>query len=180
MLVQDAADRETVRRIDLGLGDESYKTRLATAHRETLHITLSRSYISHLKTGLRAIIARKVKKAPRLERALRKIMMPERSRQIRKSEVGDLPAWRTPTVDDCCSAAIAPLTLDLLARVVMNHVDDAKTVEYALRAASRLKSSALRGFAALNGEGMPVRIFWDANCGEAVQPNILSSREAKI
>jgi CelD/BcsL family acetyltransferase involved in cellulose biosynthesis len=180
MLVQDAADRETVQRIDLGLGDESYKTRLATAHRETLHITLSRSYISHLKTGLRAIIASKVKKAPRLERALRKIMMPERSRQIRKSEVGDLPAWRTPTVDDCCSAAIAPLTLDLLARVVMNHVDDAKTVEYALRAASRLKSSALRGFAALNGEGMPVRIFWDANCGEAVQPNILSSREAKI
>ena len=62
----------------------------------------------------------------------------------------------------------------------MDHVDDAKTVEYALCAASRLKSSALRGFAALNGEGVPVRIFWDANCGEAVQPNILSSREAKI
>jgi hypothetical protein len=76
--------------------------------------------------------------------------------------------------------SVRPLTLDMLARVVMSHVNDEKTVTYALCAASRLELSSRQGFAALNCEGTPVQIFWAADCSKAPRVNMESLREAKI
>lgn len=178
MLVQEAADRESVRRVDLGLGDESYKARLATSHRETLHTTFSRSFSSHLKTRVRFAIARSIKKAPRLERVIRTIIRPEQSSE----SVGvDLPEWRVPVDNIRCESAtsVEPLTLDLLARVVMDHLADRKTVEYALAAARMLRSSSRNGYAAVTAEGTPVRIFW-GNCSMPEHDRMPSLCEAKI
>lgn len=179
MLVQEAANRECIRRVDLGLGDESYKARLATSHRETLHTILSHSFSSHVKTKLRFAIARIIRKVPKLERVISKTIRPEQSR---KSVGVDLPEWRVPAANIRCETAtsVEPLTLDLLARVVMAHVDDHKIVEYALAAARMLKSSSRTGFAAVGPDGMPVRIFWPSDCGAPAPATVPSFSEAKI
>ncbi len=182
MLVAESAGNENIQRVDLGLGEERYKARLATAHRETLHVTLSRSYSSYLKTSLRASVIKRVKQRPKLERILRRIVRPGRGSQDRKSAIADLSEWKRPDAGDNSDKAtsVKPLTLDLLARVIMRYVEDAKTVDYVLNAASRLKSSAPVGFAAVDEEGMPLKIFWIAECDKAAKGNIQSLQEAKI
>lgn len=180
MLVREAADREAVDRVDLGLGDESYKARLATVHRETVHVTLCRSYASHVKTKWHFGIAQSVKKMPRLERVLRAIVRPGWTTRAPNDET-DLADWAAAECQKCHEAvSTEPVTLELLARVVMHYSNDEKILAYALRAADNLRSSSRWGFAEVNRDHIPVKIFWRPDGGELLHAGVPALREAKI
>jgi len=180
MLVREAADGGGINRIDLGLGDENYKTRLATTHRETVHVTISRSYASHVKAKWHFGIAQRVKKMPRLESVLRTIMRPGWTTRAPKDET-DLADWAAADRQKCHDAvSTEPVTLELLARVVMHYSNDEKILAYALRAANNLRSSSRRGFAEVNSDHIPVKIFWRPDGGELLHKGVPALREAKI
>lgn len=73
-IVIEACDKKTIRRVDLGLGAEGYKERLANSARQTLYVTLTRSPLRHLRHIARYRLASAVKRSPKLERAIRSVL----------------------------------------------------------------------------------------------------------
>jgi CelD/BcsL family acetyltransferase involved in cellulose biosynthesis len=73
-LIEEACESEETDFIDLGLGDESYKKRLATTVRETLHVTSTSSAAECLRVAVRYHAAAAVKSSPRLEHAVRRLL----------------------------------------------------------------------------------------------------------
>ncbi|MGA8764864.1 MAG: hypothetical protein WB562_18490, partial [Candidatus Sulfotelmatobacter sp.] len=58
---------------DLGLGTDGYKERFGNRTRQTLHATLTKSSIRHLREIARYRIATAAKRSPILETAVRKV-----------------------------------------------------------------------------------------------------------
>lgn len=73
-LIEEACDSSETDFIDLGLGGEGYKKRLATGSRETLHVTLARSAVTYLRVAARCHAAAAIKTSPRLERYVRRVL----------------------------------------------------------------------------------------------------------
>lgn len=73
-LIEEACDASDIDFVDLGLGGESYKQRLATATRETLHVTLARSRLTYLRLAARHHAAAAIKTSPRLEHYVRRVL----------------------------------------------------------------------------------------------------------
>jgi CelD/BcsL family acetyltransferase involved in cellulose biosynthesis len=73
-LIEEACESEETDFVDLGLGDEGYKNRLATTVRETLHITGTSSAAECLRVAARYHAATAIKSSPRLERAVRRLL----------------------------------------------------------------------------------------------------------
>jgi len=70
-IVEDACDTPEIQRVDLGLGDEGYKGRFTTNHRETVHVTVTRSKVRHVRERLRYHTASAIKSLPPLEHCVR-------------------------------------------------------------------------------------------------------------
>jgi CelD/BcsL family acetyltransferase involved in cellulose biosynthesis len=81
-LVEEACDSGEVDFIDLGLGSEDYKKRLATNIRETLHFTLSKSAVTYWKVAARYHAAAAIKTSPRLEHYVRRVLGRDSTRNI--------------------------------------------------------------------------------------------------
>lgn len=73
-LIEEACDCSDTDCVDLGLGGEDYKKRLATATRETLHVTLARSTVTYLRLAARYHAAAAIKTSPRLEHYVRRVL----------------------------------------------------------------------------------------------------------
>jgi CelD/BcsL family acetyltransferase involved in cellulose biosynthesis len=73
-LIEEACDSSEADFVDLGLGREDYKKRLATGTRETLHVTLARSTVTYLKVAARYHAAAAIKTSPRLEHYVRRVL----------------------------------------------------------------------------------------------------------
>jgi CelD/BcsL family acetyltransferase involved in cellulose biosynthesis len=72
-LIEEHCDSADTDFVDLGLGGEDYKKRLATASRETLHVTLARSTVTYLRLAARYHAAAAIKTSPRLEYYVRRV-----------------------------------------------------------------------------------------------------------
>jgi CelD/BcsL family acetyltransferase involved in cellulose biosynthesis len=70
-IVEEACDTPGMNLVDLGLGSENYKERLATGTRQTVHITATTSRIARAKEVVRYHSAGVIKSMPRLEGAIR-------------------------------------------------------------------------------------------------------------
>ena len=70
-MVMEACDIPAVEVVDLGLGAESYKERLANGSRPTMHVTIARSSVSTLREAARYRVAERVKRSPKLEASIR-------------------------------------------------------------------------------------------------------------
>jgi CelD/BcsL family acetyltransferase involved in cellulose biosynthesis len=70
-IVEDACDNREIQRVDLGLGDEEYKQRFATGHRETVRVTVTSSVVHHVGEKLRYHAASAIKSVPPLEHCIR-------------------------------------------------------------------------------------------------------------
>jgi CelD/BcsL family acetyltransferase involved in cellulose biosynthesis len=81
-IIEEACDRPDIERVDLGLGDESYKQRFANATRPTLDVTLSDSRISTFKANLRYRTASVIKASPWLETQVRRVLQRPGSRGV--------------------------------------------------------------------------------------------------
>jgi CelD/BcsL family acetyltransferase involved in cellulose biosynthesis len=73
-IIEDACESEETDFVDLGLGDESYKKRLATTVRETLYVTSTSSAADCLRVAARYHAAAAIKSSPRLEQVVRRLL----------------------------------------------------------------------------------------------------------
>ena len=81
-LIEEACGSGEIDFIDLGLGGEDYKKRLATNARETLHFTLARSAVTYWKVAARYHAAAAIKTSPRLEHYVRRVLGRDPTRNI--------------------------------------------------------------------------------------------------
>jgi CelD/BcsL family acetyltransferase involved in cellulose biosynthesis len=58
--------------VDLGLGAEGYKERFGNSARQTLYVTVTRSWLRHLREIVRYRAAEALKRLPKVERAVRR------------------------------------------------------------------------------------------------------------
>ena len=72
-IIHEACEDPGVSVVDLGLGAEGYKERFANSCRQTLHVTLTRSYSEHLRGVVRYRAAQVLKKWPAGEKAARNL-----------------------------------------------------------------------------------------------------------
>jgi CelD/BcsL family acetyltransferase involved in cellulose biosynthesis len=72
-MVEQACDDPKIEILDLGLGEESYKSRFATGYRQTLHATITDSAAVHVREKLRYHAASAVKSSSRLEHWVRRL-----------------------------------------------------------------------------------------------------------
>ena len=70
-VIRDAASDPDFTRVDLGLGDESYKAKYSNSMQQTLHFTLESSKIRLAREMSRYYAAEAIKRSPRLERLAR-------------------------------------------------------------------------------------------------------------
>jgi CelD/BcsL family acetyltransferase involved in cellulose biosynthesis len=185
-IVEEACDTPGMNLVDLGLGSENYKERLATGTRQTVHITATTSRMVWAKEVVRYHLAGVIKSMPRLENAIRSTLnqvsllrkrfhnggpvglLRSSWRWCRKALFGQSEMfffeWRegisSVVSPDSDSLSIEPLDLNLLAIAAMNYFDDPETLTYLLRAAKQLISVELQGFALLRSDGVPVHFCW--------------------
>jgi CelD/BcsL family acetyltransferase involved in cellulose biosynthesis len=185
-IVEEACDTPGMNFVDLGLGAEGYKERLATGRRQTLHITVAASRLVRAKESVGYHLAAAIKSAPRLEGVTRSAL--NRFSQLRsRFQNGGVLRWLRwsgtrcqkalfdqPEVlffewtknkglgSQCLGSAfvIKPLDMDLLAVAAMKYFDDKDTLAYLLRAAERLSSVEARGFALVAADGAPAHFCW--------------------
>jgi CelD/BcsL family acetyltransferase involved in cellulose biosynthesis len=182
-IVEAACADPTINLVDLGLGAEDYKERLATTSRQTLHLTLNHSLVRHVKETVRYHAAVLAQASPRLERRLRWLqrcvgrsglwsgfwsLVSKTWKSLergfwRRDEVLFFE-WRdrgaTVPLQRTESLSLKRITWELLATGVIHYCDDRETVEYLLRAAERLRDRKSEGFALVLAEGIPVHFGW--------------------
>ena len=181
-LIEEASEDPAIKVVDLGLGAEEYKERFANQTRETLCVTLRASGLQLMREVLRYRAANLVKTSPRIETALRagaKRLGQFRTKvkaQGAASALGDLmkrcgAALGSKTevffFDGCSvssanprNARLQPIDLALLTSAVMRYIDDEATLDYLVRAASRLREGKSEGFALVDVEGALVHFAW--------------------
>jgi CelD/BcsL family acetyltransferase involved in cellulose biosynthesis len=186
-IAEEACDTPEINFVDLGLGAEDYKERLATGCRKTLHVTATTSRAVRAKVAIRYKLATALKKAPRLERLTRSVVnwaVPLRKRFQSDGVfalLGRLWARCRETLfsqrevlffqfakgsghdsvrPGLSSLTLEPLDLDRLAVAAMSYFDDQETLAYLLRATERLRATQARGFVLVTAEGIPVHFCW--------------------
>jgi len=189
-IVEESCENPELSSIDLGLGAEGYKERLATASRETLHVTVTTSTLRCWKERIRYHSAAAIRSIPRLEAWVRAGMHHAAALKTRLQTEG-LAGYLKSLFRSCqkllrdqsefCflewaqeglsrmqhsaphSLAIQPVDLDLLATAAMHYVEDPETLAYLLRAADRLRSDETQGFVLVTCEGVPLHFCWATN-----------------
>lgn len=73
-IVVEACGMEEMEVVDLGLGAEGYKERFGNGTRQTLHVTVTRSWYRHVKEIVRYRAAGALKQSPKVESAVRRIL----------------------------------------------------------------------------------------------------------
>jgi CelD/BcsL family acetyltransferase involved in cellulose biosynthesis len=188
-IVEEACDTPKINFVDLGLGEEDYKGRLATGGRKTLHVTAATSRAVRAKVAIRYRLAAALKKAPRLERMTRSAInwISVLRKHLQNHGFLDLLRWlwsrcrqalfgqrevlffqfaktgSLGSVRSPDSVTLQPLDLDLLAVAALNYSDDQETLGYLVRAAERLGATGTRGFGFVTSEGIPVHFCWVAD-----------------
>jgi CelD/BcsL family acetyltransferase involved in cellulose biosynthesis len=184
-IVEEACDTPEINLVDLGLGAEGYKERIATAARETLHVIATASKTVYVKEALRYHLAAVIQSVPALEKwvrtALSKVSLGRQ--RLHEQGVGSLVRllwsrakgnlvgqsgvlffeWPGGAFDGRRlppSLMLQKLDLELLAVAAMHYVDEPETLTYLLRAAKRLRSNQSQGFALVTAEGTPAHLCW--------------------
>jgi CelD/BcsL family acetyltransferase involved in cellulose biosynthesis len=183
-VIQEAAEDPMMRTLDLGLGSEAYKAKFANASRETLYVTLHRSFVRHFASALRDRVAAAVKANPAMEKraeALRNRLNTLRDRFRREGPTKTVvwaarqmvrrvwardEVWfyerencrpESPTSD---GVELQQLTLNHLATAASKYTDDSETLTYLLRSASRLRAENVEGFALVDSAAKPIHFAW--------------------
>ena len=204
-IVAQSCESADTRRIDLGLGAEGYKERLATSSRQTLHMTVSRSASGCWKERVRYHSAAAMRSVPRVEVWARRALQQTSSAQVRLGVEGIagclkslsrrcgkllraqseffLLEWspeHSLSIQHSASPSlqIQPLDLDILAAAAMHSVHDPETLAYLVRAAERLGAGKAQGFALTTAAGVPFHLCWASDFGETSAVDFKHSMKA--
>jgi CelD/BcsL family acetyltransferase involved in cellulose biosynthesis len=179
----EACDDANAERVDLGLGDESYKDRFANDSRLTHHVTLSRQFTDHLLATGRQHAVATIKRRPRLESAARRgrsgldILQKQLKngvapalfqcarhvqRRIVHSQEVAFFQWHQQLAGQDTDERIVPMTWNILGEAAMDHWDDPETLHYLVRAAARFQQRIHSGYALIDSNGEPHHFAWVA------------------
>jgi CelD/BcsL family acetyltransferase involved in cellulose biosynthesis len=89
-IIMDACDLDEMKVVDLGLGAEGYKERFGNSTRQTLYVTVTRSWRRHLREVVRYRAASILRESPKIESAVRRMLgrkQPGGRRQTRPESV---------------------------------------------------------------------------------------------
>lgn len=182
LLVEEGARDTSLRRFDLGLGDEPYKERFANSMRQTRYVHLSRGFTRHVMAMGRQKLTGLATRFPQLaskSRAARafckaaegridEVGLIETARQaIRnasrcfasRDEVLLFEAVETQVSDDV-HIQLSPLTREQVVEASILNAGDTQTLSYLMRSARRLAESGHSGFVLQNEGGRPVHFLW--------------------
>jgi CelD/BcsL family acetyltransferase involved in cellulose biosynthesis len=183
-ILRQASEDSGTSIVDMGLGDEGYKSRYANAGRQILNITASRSRRRKAWESSRYRAVELVKRSPGLERRLRqsRSQMSVFRKRIATTGFADCGRFcfsrfmrcffsaarvyffegNAPQIlDSDPQVSLQPLSIGLLASAAMAYENEPETVKYLVRSA-RMHSGGTEGFALINPEGVPVHFCWIA------------------
>ena len=86
----EACDMDRMNVVDLGLGAEGYKERFGNATRQTLYVTATKSWGRHLREIARYRLATALKRSPKVESAVRRVLGGEKPAQDATSETKNI------------------------------------------------------------------------------------------
>jgi CelD/BcsL family acetyltransferase involved in cellulose biosynthesis len=89
-VVIEACDMDRMNVVDLGLGAEGYKERFGNATRQTLYVTATKSWGRHLREIARYRLATALKRSPKVESAVRRVLGGEKPAQDATSETKNI------------------------------------------------------------------------------------------
>jgi CelD/BcsL family acetyltransferase involved in cellulose biosynthesis len=186
-IVSEACDNPEISVVDMGLGAEGYKTRLATSSRQSLHVTLTTSLGRHVHGVTRHRLSTAAKTSPGIEHGIRSVVSriaPIRQ-SLRVSGISRFAAWVAKFVwaklfgceevlfYEWCEGGnvnfhqelsrdvnLEDIDLELLAAATMHYVDDRETLDYLLLCVKRVRSGDAQGFALVTDEGVPLQFCW--------------------
>ena len=182
LLVEEAAGDLTLRRLDLGLGDESYKERFGNNVQQTRYVELSQSLTRHVLGISRNVMTSVGAQHPRAKRIL--VEPRDKFRRLRdrgrkagwiatsgylfrkaietvasKREVVFFEAGAIEPIRDS-NIALLPLTWEHLARAAIRCAEDPDTLQYLMRSAARLKRGTNSGFVLQQQPEQTVHFLW--------------------
>jgi CelD/BcsL family acetyltransferase involved in cellulose biosynthesis len=185
LMVEEGARDASLRWLDLGLGDESYKERFANNVRQTLDVHLSRGFPKHVASVGRLMLTRTAARFPQVSNRLREARAFVRTGAARVQETGvvataqysikkavrslashdevllfdspELPPSQAPI------AQLVPLTREHLVEASISNSGDAHTLRYLMRCAKRLAKPDASGFLLQDEAGRPIHFLWIDN-----------------
>lgn len=185
LLTEEACADTSVRRLDLGLGDEPYKERFANSLSKTRHISLSVDLSRHLRTCGRDKVSKFIRRFPAVEQRARGVRMTAAKVQLRiaksglrdtaghvvdrirrrvlaETEVHIFEGPRLPKLEQQ-GESLVPLTWEQIADMALRNWQDEETLQYLMRCARRLKAGNAVGYC-LDRQSVPVHVLWVAPC----------------
>ena len=184
-LVEEGCADPSVKRLDLGLGDEAYKSRFANSAQRTSHVEVSANRVRHVAGVGRDWLAAKARKSPHVEQSL--YVTRDRLRGLRKRirETGlvatagyslgraahrvnsddELLLFEAPFIGAATTSKGKLVSVDwkLLCDSAILFADDEPTLQYLMRCAQRLRPDGPQGYALLKPDGVPVHFTWSTD-----------------
>lgn len=184
LLIEEACADPSVKRLDMGLGDETYKARFSNDSRLTRQVELSGSMQRHLINVGRHGLATFVRKFPVVDKQLRSgrnlfhtmqgrigrpAMVAAALARAKRSVASEdevaffeAPPFEVPpmSASETDGAALSPLSWEAIAIAAMNNADDEETLKYLARSAQRLKRDRVTGYFLQGQERQPSHFLW--------------------
>lgn len=168
LAVEEGCADRSIRELDLGLGDESYKCRFATTVRRTYHVQLSCSLWRHALNTTWNFVKTKAARFPKAATRLRRARDLTRSlkRQLhvrglsaaiahtvrgvtrRVASQEEMLFFEAPASErlETPKMVLDPVTWDNLAEAAISNANDPDTLQYLLRFAAHMKDGKTPGY----------------------------------
>jgi CelD/BcsL family acetyltransferase involved in cellulose biosynthesis len=182
LLTKEACDDSSLKRLDLGLGDEAYKERISNTVSSTRYVQLSRSLSRHMATVGRHWLAASAGRFPAVDKKIRfgrRLVYGLQSRLgkeglvattkhaliwVKRSAVSEdeIAFFEAPkmTIAEDDAMALSPLGWENIAVAAMNNANDEQTLGYLMRCARRLRKHRSNGYCLQESERPPSHFLW--------------------
>jgi hypothetical protein len=186
LITEEACGDMTLARLDLGLGDEPYKTRFRNATISTRYLQLSKSMPTHLANAARYRLASFARAFPQVDARIRNGRRSFRSLRNRLSYTGLRPLTNhlsrrvermlksqeeivffeaaASQLSGGPSFKLGSLSYEDLARTALDDPEDNQTLAYLLRSAERLKEGHAQGYCLSAEDGQVCHFLWVTPC----------------
>ncbi|MGC2154586.1 MAG: GNAT family N-acetyltransferase [Terriglobales bacterium] len=181
LLVEEAAADASVKRLDLGLGDEAYKERFANAICSTGHVQLSASLAQYGRVAARQLLVESAGRL-RVEAPLRKARALAHRLRTRVRDDGviataahgfcrgtkhlfaneEILLFEAPRIEapPLHNLTLAAMDWKQFADAAIANANDAATLNYLVRCASRLKKGTASGFVLQTNDCQAAHFLW--------------------
>ncbi len=188
LLVEEGARDTSLRWLDLGLGEESYKERYANETRQTRYVRVSHSFPRHVVSVGREMLSTTAARFPEFGDKLRGARASCQTVVDRIRETGvaataqyslrravhsiasqdevlifEAPDRALPESQGSSPVHLVPLTREHLVEGSISNAGDPPTLRYMMRYARRLSEAGASGFVLEDETGRPVHFLWITN-----------------